>query len=456
MSFKLNIENFGKLSNEEVRIGQFTVFAGPNSTGKSSVSKLLYSLFDGMNANHASVHFKILASQLRNELAKLEFWEDEDESLPSYLLNEEINKMENFVRKCSINDPETTEEKWNQTTNCAKNLRKIYREVKTDIEEWLLKQEERSLITTSTESIETALNELCGEIETTNAHQLVTSGIRDKISENLIQNFQVSNISSLRTEQEKPSKVRIDGVGSFELKNSNSVGFHISRAGLKKLQDYSRVIYLESPIYWKLQSALKKIRISPRFSIGRKELVGVPGYFYDLAEALEAKYSGDSTFSEMYEKLKKVIGGKLTISETGELRFQENERSFSLHLTAMGVINLGMLALLIERKIIDEGTFLFIDEPEAHLHPSWQIKITRTLFELSRLGVNVVIATHSADILKFLEVEVKKNPESKEFIELNHFTSDGVKNYGDDFDSNLAKIKEELTDPYTKLYFAGL
>ena len=93
---------------------------------------------------------------------------------------------------------------------------------------------------------------------------------------------------------------------------------------------------------------------------------------------------------------------------------------------------------------------------EANLHPSWQVEIARTLFELSRLGVNVLITTHSDEILKFIEVKTGENPESKKLVELNHFSSDGVNNYEDDFDSNLAKIKEELTGPYASLYFAGL
>ena len=104
------------------------------------------------------------------------------------------------------------------------------------------------------------------------------------------------------------------------------------------------------------------------------------------------------------------MGGKIAISKSGNLLFQENERSFSLHTTAMGVANLGILALLIERKVLDKDTLLFIDEPEAHLHPAWQVVMAEALFELARQGVNVVIATHSIDILKWLEVHVKKNP----------------------------------------------
>ena len=473
MSFKLNIENFGKLSNEEVRIGQFTVFAGPNNTGKSSVSKLLYSLFDGMNVNHALVHFDMLVDPLREGLSDLEKWGyEEDEDLSLSLLNDELDKMENLVKSFPIDNSEKLGERWNQVVDSTSILRRKYRELKPNIERWAQKDPFSPSGFSSPPSIsdmfagvlsrtEKALDELCKRIiiEETDVHQFVEKGIQYKISQNLIQNFQVRNLSLLRNQQEEPSKVFIDSVGTFEFKNSELVNFKISQTGFEQLQHYSRVIYLESPVYWKLQSALENVRMSPRFLYrDRNRLSGVPGYFYDLAWALREEYSGDIAFPELCEKLTsdKFIGGKLKISETGELSFHENERNFSLHLTAMGVINLGILALLIERKIIDKGTFLFIDEPEAHLHPSWQIKITRTLFELSCLGVNVVIATHSADILKFLEVEVKKNPESKEFIEVNHFTSDGVKNYGDDFDSNLAKIKEELTDPYTKLYFAGL
>ena len=60
MLFKLTVKNLGRLSDEEIHIGKFTVFAGPNNTGKSTVSRLLYSLFDVMNTNHALVHFENL------------------------------------------------------------------------------------------------------------------------------------------------------------------------------------------------------------------------------------------------------------------------------------------------------------------------------------------------------------------------------------------------------------
>ena len=40
MAFDLKIKNIGKLADANLRIGQFTVLAGPNNTGKSFVSKI--------------------------------------------------------------------------------------------------------------------------------------------------------------------------------------------------------------------------------------------------------------------------------------------------------------------------------------------------------------------------------------------------------------------------------
>ena len=224
-------------------------------------------------------------------------------------------------------------------------------------------------------------------------------------------------------------------------------------------QQYSRVIYLESPIYWKLKNALEDARDRSGYSHEgkREKLTGVPGYFYDLARALKYEYTGDVEFPDVYKKLtgRDVIGGKIAISESGDLSFQENGRSFPLPVTALGIANLGILALLIERKVLDKNVLIFIDEPEAHLHPAWQVVMAEALFELSRQGANVVLATHSVDILKWLEVHVKKNPEDKELIALNRFSANSSE-VDEDFENKMANIKQELTQPFSDLYLEGI
>ena len=66
------------------------------------------------------------------------------------------------------------------------------------------------------------------------------------------------------------------------------------------------------------------------------------------------------------------------------------------------------------------------------------------LFELARQGVNIIIATHSVDILKWLEVHAKKDPEYKSLIALNQFPVDNEKNR-DDFEEKIDRIIYDLT-----------
>ena len=461
MAFKVKIKNIGKLKDAEVSIGQFTVFAGPNNTGKSFVSKLLYSLFNAMNANHALVYFNSLLNSLRRSLDRIDALGYKDESSLLPLLVDEIRKVENIVRSFSIDPSEKIEEQLSQIIDSVHKMLELHEVLEQNIQRWL---SPARLMPTGFEETKNSigislaeLSELSEKIKAIGANQLLIHGIENKTFQNLIQNFQVSNLSYIRTQQASKSQADIENVGSFEFENSNRVYFSNERFDLRQPQDYSRAIYLESPVYWKLKAALEDNRDYPVYFGDRERLSGVPGYFYDLASALKYEYTGDMAFPDVYKKLtsKNVMGGKIAISETGNLSFQENGNNFSLPVTAMGIANLGILALLIERKVLDKGTFLFIDEPEAHLHPAWQVAMAESLFELSRQGVNVVIATHSVDILQWLDVHVKKNPEDEQLIALNQFPVKSGKTE-EDFETKMGKIMHELTKPFSDLYIEGI
>ena len=490
MSLNIKIKNFGKLADEKISIGQFTVFSGPNNTGKSYVSKLLYSLFDSMNGNPADAYFQKLVSpinrslyEIRHTLSRYRILSDSEEQ---QLLSEELNvpklnvpesdeiesllsrlrenifKMSKDIGSCSgldnlveisaviLNQKDLMRQVKEDSINVTKKLRKVNIERITK-DRKLSKRWDKALV-----RLDESIQHLYFEVYDTDAFQFSCSGIKSQIAQRLFDNFQIPDLALLRKDMDAVSEVEIENIGNFKLKNSEEVDLEIEEIGLQQLQEYSEVIYLESPIYWKLKPALENLRLSPRFS-KRDRLEGVPSYFYDLLSLLKTEYTGDIIFPELYKKLtsKEILGGKIT-TDTGELRFQEGNRSFSMSLTAIGVVNLGVIALLIERKIINEKTFLFIDEPEAHLHPAWQVIMAEILFDLAKGGVHIVIATDSADILKWLEVHIKRNPDDEKIVALNHFSSDGIVNSDDEFDIKIAKIKEELTRPFADLYIKGI
>ena len=469
MAFKVKIKNIGKLEDAEVSIGQFTVFAGPNNTGKSFVSKLLYSLFNAMNANHVETHLNNLFRPVYDYIMmSMRLYPEElsDKAMISWQssLQNGAEKLEALVKKASIeefeNEDIVLENIIPDLISQMEEMEQIAAEIPQGSTKKRAERRQRDL-----DRLTNSLIKVKKELHQTKVENFLIAGIDYELSQNLIQNFQVPIVSDLRRKEGTSSEVVVEDFGKFAFADER-IGFEIDRSWVKQLQQYSRVIYLESPVYWKLKTALENTKDYVQQRYGRVTLSGVPGYFYDLANALKFEYTGKMAFPDVYAKLtgKNVMGGKIAISETGNLSFQENGRNFSLPVTAMGIANLGILALLIERKVLDKGTFLFIDEPEAHLHPAWQVVMAESLFELSRQGVNVVIATHSVDILQWLDVQVKKNPEDEQLIALNQFSLNGDKVDEDfetdkaeeDFETKMGKIMHELTKPFSDLYIEGI
>ena len=378
-------------------------------------------------------------------------------------LSEEVEKLMEIVRDYPVNAFWQIEEIANAVNGQANKIAEQMRIVSQKVSNFIRVEKDQKEKEEVTE-LEILRNDLLMSsrkmmkgIEGKEPEDIIKEGMEHEIRQNLIGNFQVTKLAALRGEEGDSSEIDVVGFGGFGFVNDD-IKFYMTNDWLQQVQQYSNVIYLESPIYWKLKNALEDFRHRPpMLRRGREQLSGVPEYFYDLVRKLRFEYTGDMAFPGLYEKLtgEDVIGGKIVISESGDLLFRENERNFSLHMTAMGIANLGILALLIERKVLDKDTLLFIDEPEAHLHPAWQVVMAEALFELARQGVNVVIATHSIDILKWLEVHVKKHPKDERLVALNQFPVNNSES-DEDFETKIENIKEELTKPFSDLYLEGL
>ena len=100
---KLSIKNVGKLKEADVEINGITVIAGENNTGKSTVSKALFSLFNGFyNFDNKMVELKS---------RDITFTLNKNESIEAKL--NEINKLKG-IYEISIKD---VFEKDNNTKN---------------------------------------------------------------------------------------------------------------------------------------------------------------------------------------------------------------------------------------------------------------------------------------------------------------------------------------------------
>ena len=314
---KLTIKNFGPLDDATIQIGDFTVLAGPNNTGKSFVSKFLYSLFDAMNANHALVTFECAAEPLERWLQVFEDTGYKGEEPPLSILRENSQKIEHILNEAFSTDSSQTKNEIDQIRVIQPRLFEAIDQLVDNysmLKEKLKEREDRF-----SKDLK-PLDFLIGELKKTfgNAELVINMGLYFKFTQNIQENFQVPELSHLKREKVSPLNFCIEGIG--ELKEQNGEDFFYPHpGGIQKLQQHSRVLYLESPIYWKLKKALERLKLNPRFSRNRGQMDDVPGYFYGLVSALRTSYPHNDIFQDLHDELVQAIGGKLVISDSDEL-----------------------------------------------------------------------------------------------------------------------------------------
>jgi predicted ATPase len=96
----------------------------------------------------------------------------------------------------------------------------------------------------------------------------------------------------------------------------------------------------------------------------------------------------------------KISRGKIDLQssdarfEYPEIYYESEGVRFPLHRTSSMVSELAPIILFL-RYVVEKGNFLIIEEPEAHLHPDNQRIFARAIVKLIRMGVQVLITTHS-------------------------------------------------------------
>jgi predicted ATPase len=132
--------------------------------------------------------------------------------------------------------------------------------------------------------------------------------------------------------------------------------------------------------------------------------------YYDLCKSLSGallKGKRAEATADFIGPLEEIMGGKIRM-EAG--RFYLNipgQGNMEISLVAEGIRKVAMLAYLTANGSLNDKGILFWDEPETNLNPKLMVDISRALTELSRRGVQVIIATHSLFLMKQLSLLVE-------------------------------------------------
>lgn len=115
------------------------------------------------------------------------------------------------------------------------------------------------------------------------------------------------------------------------------------------------------------------------------------------------------TMLKVLEKISAVIDGIVVYENDTFYVQKKNGNKVDFSLEAEGFRKLGLIWKLIRNGLLEAGTVLLWDEPEANLNPELYPLVVDILLELEKNGVQVFVATHSYSFAKYLEIRREKN-----------------------------------------------
>jgi AAA15 family ATPase/GTPase len=136
------------------------------------------------------------------------------------------------------------------------------------------------------------------------------------------------------------------------------------------------------------------------------KIFGFDDTYLDLARALSlpTKPGGKyAVFTQSRTNLEKILGGKVEYDEnSGRWQFKKGNQKFLLGVTAEGIKKIAILDTLLGNSYLDTRSIIFIDEPEAALHPAAISKLLDIIYLLTTCGVQFFLASHSYFVVKKL------------------------------------------------------
>ncbi len=427
---QIRLKNIGVVKNSTIIIDGLTVITGKNNSGKTTVGKTLYSLFDAVaNMQHKAesdkcVYVKRKLNNLGDILEFLRYFRvavrgDALGILEPYPTLKDLVSGE-YRREIS---PETMEEFLYSLIDELKNLdTSSFVEQFATIRNWRVSK--AKITDTQKDKIRISFDKQKGQAISL-LEKLVCDIHKDP---ELIDYARESINQTLRIEfsnQIQPVKGQI-GTSEIELSDDDKVYFHFS------IED-NLIVNDGAPVFT-ISPCKKVYLIDDPFIL---DDIATPGYFRGrVMEEHESFFNPDrigshnfklknvlrnskiltvfeqtvlnDTLKETKARIDNILPGTFEFSSDGEYYIHDGLKLRIPNL-ATGSKMFSIIKMLLNKGEIDDTTMLILDEPEAHLHPEWQNAFAEIIVLLVKeLNVNVLLTTHSPNFMLAIDAYMRK------------------------------------------------
>lgn len=396
---KLSIENVGKVKSASINLEGITLIAGENDTGKSTLSKALFSIFRSCE----NISKSVLDERI-NHIIKSILGKHYNPSVKQWMLN-------------SYNNHEVAYDFIFKNCDAYKLLGEL---------DFLDLDNERK------KSIADKINKVNDYTDDDIAIGLINDCFRKEFS---------NNINNIITGD--------DSIINICIKN-DEYSFTFRNNQLQKPTNYPKlykhVVYIDDPLSLDTMS-------EPIFNLEDK----VVNHRLALAQDVYANVNNDTienmVTNDLMKELNHIVSGNMNVPKNvfNSLEYQlDSQHSLDLSNVSAGLKNFILLKHLISLGKIEENGLLILDEPEIHLHPKLQVELAEIVVKLYvKFGIHILVTSHSNYFIDALQTYSEQSGVSNK---LNLYLSKGKDlSTLEDVTNKSEKIYETLFEPLKKL-----
>lgn len=398
---QLKINNLGIINSADIIIDGITVIAGKNDTGKSTISKCLYAMFNSFSQMEVKVK-KILLERVKRTLDELLFINSINyDSSKSKEISEEIIKLfgDNNIVKNDIKD-----------------------RIKASIYNSIGKK-----INLPSEMIDTIYNALTMNYNDY-VRNIINNYFNTEFSNQINQFNSTDSANIIMTIKKKDNIVRFKNNSLIDclekIKLSKEVIYYDSEQDISAFNSRSLWDPYSSFDFYHVQDLINKLQLS------KKNVYFGDNEVFDKF----VSYFGNHEYNSMLLK-----GASVYVSN--------NKNQIAIDNLSSGAKVLVILKRLLQVDFFKKKNLVIFDEPETHLHPEWQINLAQALVYLQKkFELNILLSSHSPYFIGALDtyMRIEKISDKSNFY---YFKRENGSVNVENVNNNLDKIYKDLDMP---------
>ncbi len=379
---RLTLENIAKVRKADVEINGITVIAGENNTGKSTVGKALYSVFNSL------YHVE---NQIREERVR---------TISNFLDGLYLRAKQDYINISATNRRAIAErliENYYEQSNQVEYIKSV-------IVSFLSKEVEQDTEALKSKEVDEIACKIKEVLEVSD-DEILKLVLVSKLNSEF--NRQINNIYH-------------DGKGTIYLAiRKEQTEIVISGNFVKEIQKpislQTEVVYLDDPFVLDESGSFVEMNLS---NFVRRTMRG--DHRSDVREKLINRRKESTTIDEIlinrklkriYEKLDAICDGQIIPREAYGFGYKRKDSNKILDVKN---ISTGLKTFVILKTLLINGTLkengtIILDEPEIHLHPQWQLLFAELIVLIQKeFNMHILLNTHSPYFLQAIEVYAAK------------------------------------------------